>query len=90
MVHVIAVAGGQGDVGRTVVEVLGQNALNQVLVLSRLLESKFVLSIRARAEITSYFSPQPAPLPMAYIRQERRFAKMNTHFKLLPEMIGSL
>ncbi|KAH7254323.1 uncharacterized protein BKA55DRAFT_593887 [Fusarium redolens] len=35
MVHVVAVAGGQGDVGRTIVEVLSQNPHNQVLVLSR-------------------------------------------------------
>ncbi|KAF4950552.1 hypothetical protein FGADI_8111 [Fusarium gaditjirri] len=35
MVHVVAVAGGQGDVGRTIVEVLSQNQQNKVLVLSR-------------------------------------------------------
>ncbi|SCO80854.1 uncharacterized protein FRV6_05067 [Fusarium oxysporum] len=35
MAHVVAVAGGQGDVSRTIVEVLGQNQQNQVLVLSR-------------------------------------------------------
>ncbi|KLO98697.1 uncharacterized protein FFB20_05740 [Fusarium fujikuroi] len=35
MVHVVAVAGGQGDVGKTIVEVLSQNQQNRVLVLSR-------------------------------------------------------
>ncbi|KAF5604332.1 hypothetical protein FPCIR_878 [Fusarium pseudocircinatum] len=35
MVHVVAVADGQGDVGRTIVEVLSQNQENRVLVLSR-------------------------------------------------------
>ncbi|PNP78494.1 hypothetical protein FNYG_08124 [Fusarium nygamai] len=35
MVHVVAAAGGQGDVGRTIVEVLSQNQQNRVLVLSR-------------------------------------------------------
>ncbi|KAF5698321.1 cupin conserved barrel [Fusarium globosum] len=35
MVHVVAVAGGQGDVGKTIVEVLSQNQRNRVLVLSR-------------------------------------------------------
>ncbi|RBA13523.1 hypothetical protein FPRO05_02316 [Fusarium proliferatum] len=35
MVHVVAVAGGQGDVGKTIVEVLRQNQQNRVLVLSR-------------------------------------------------------
>ncbi|KAG5779868.1 hypothetical protein H9Q73_006483 [Fusarium xylarioides] len=35
MVHVVAVAGDQGDVGRTIVEVLCENPQNQVLVLSR-------------------------------------------------------
>ncbi|SCO55457.1 uncharacterized protein FFMR_12613 [Fusarium fujikuroi] len=35
MVHVVAVAGGQGDVGKTTVEVLSQNEQNRVLVLSR-------------------------------------------------------
>ncbi|QGI67650.1 hypothetical protein CEK26_011603 [Fusarium fujikuroi] len=35
MVHVVAVAGGQGDVGKTTVEVLSQNQQNRVLVLSR-------------------------------------------------------
>ncbi|KAF4434155.1 nmra-like family [Fusarium acutatum] len=35
MAHVVAVAGGQGDVGRTMVEVLSQSQQNRVLVLSR-------------------------------------------------------
>ncbi|KAF4333740.1 nmra-like family [Fusarium beomiforme] len=35
MVHIVAVAGGQGDVGRTIVEVLRQNPQNRVLVLTR-------------------------------------------------------
>ncbi|KAH7211487.1 hypothetical protein DER44DRAFT_717615 [Fusarium oxysporum] len=35
MVHIVPVAGGQGDVGRTIVEVLSQNEQNRVLVLSR-------------------------------------------------------
>lgn len=35
MVHVVAVAGGQGDVGKTIVEVLSQNQQNRVLILSR-------------------------------------------------------
>ncbi|KAF5655293.1 nmra-like family [Fusarium sp. NRRL 25303] len=35
MVHVVAVAGGQGDVGKTIVEVFSQNQQNRVLVLSR-------------------------------------------------------
>ncbi|CVK96702.1 uncharacterized protein FMAN_11032 [Fusarium mangiferae] len=35
IVHVVAVAGGQGDVGKTIVEVFSQNQQNRVLVLSR-------------------------------------------------------
>ncbi|KAF9768550.1 hypothetical protein IL306_014149 [Fusarium sp. DS 682] len=35
MVLVVVVAGGQGDVGRTIVEVLSENPQNRVLVLSR-------------------------------------------------------
>ncbi|KAF5971127.1 nmra-like family [Fusarium coicis] len=45
MVHVVAVAGGQGDVGRTIVEVLSQNQQNLVLVLSRKLDDESAIYV---------------------------------------------
>ncbi|KAF5548210.1 nmra-like family [Fusarium napiforme] len=45
MVRVVAVAGGQGDVGRTIVEVLGQNQQNLILVLSRKLDDESAIYV---------------------------------------------